>query len=482
LNAFRVEKLFLPNNIRTKGHEPEIMIKRLATVFVLIAVAVTVYSQHKKPENVPLTRILFVLDGSQSMLSSWESGTKMQVAQKLLVDLVDSLQKVPHLEMALRVYGHQKPVPPQDCNDTKLEVPFSKRNGNDIKNKINRIRPKGTTPIAHSLELSAGDFPKCSDCRNIIILITDGIESCDGDPCAVSLRLQQSGIVLKPFVIGVGIDKDFKDAFECIGRYYDAADENRFKEILDVVINQALNTTTAQVNLLDQFNRPLETNVNMTFYDSYTGKLYHNFIHTMNHKGVPDTLRLDPVPVYKIQVHTIPPVSIDSVQIIPGEHNTIPIKTPQGSLLVKSKKSPYFSNLQFLVRLQGNHQILNLQSVDVSTKYLIGTYEIELLTIPRLIINPVEIAQSKTTTIQIPQAGLVTFTSSAPGYGDLYKEDGDVLVWIHSLNSDVTQQTLVMLPGSYRVISRSKNAKESAFTSSILFQVIPGDAQKVNLF
>jgi Ca-activated chloride channel family protein len=482
LNAFRVEKLFLPDNSRTKGFEPEIMIKRLATVFVLIAVAVTVYSQHKKPETVPLTRILFVLDGSQSMLSSWESGTKMQVAQKLLVDLVDSLQKVPHLEMALRVYGHQKPVPPQDCNDTKLEVPFSKRNGNDIKNKINRIRPKGTTPIAHSLELSAGDFPKCADCRNIIILITDGIESCDGDPCAVSLRLQQSGIVLKPFVIGVGIDKDFKEAFECIGRYYDAADENRFKEILDVVINQALNTTTAQVNLLDQFNRPWETNVNMTFYDSYTGKLYHNFIHTMNHKGVPDTLRLDPVPVYKIQVHTIPPVSIDSVQIIPGEHNTISIKTPQGSLLVKSKKSPYFSNLQFLVRQQGNHQILNLQSVDVSTKYLIGTYEIELLTIPRLIINPVEIAQSKTTTIQIPQAGLVTFTCSAPGYGDLYKEDGDALVWIHSLNSDVTQQTLVMLPGSYRVISRSKNAKESAFTSSILFQVVPGEAQKVNLF
>lgn len=482
MNAFGVENLFLPDNSRTKGFEPDIMIKKLVAVCYFMTLFILAQSQHKKPEPVPLTRILFVLDGSQSMLSSWESGTKMQVAQKLLVDLVDSLQKVPHLEMALRVYGHQKPVPPQDCNDTKLEVAFSKRNGNDIKNKINRIRPKGTTPIAHSLELSAGDFPKCPDCRNIIILITDGIESCDGDPCAVSLRLQQSGIVLKPFVIGVGIDEDFKDAFECIGRYYDAADENRFKEILDVVINQALNTTTAQVNLLDSYMRPLETNVNMTFYDSYTGKLYHNFIHTMNHKGVPDTLRLDPVPVYKIQVHTIPPVSIDSVQLIPGEHNTIPIKTPQGSLLVKSKKSPYYSNLQFLVRQENTNQIINLQSVDVSTKYLIGTYEIELLTIPRLIINPVEITQSKTTTLQIPQAGLVTFISSALGYGDLYKEDGDALIWIHSLNSMVTQQTLVMLPGSYRVISRSKNAKESAFTSSILFQVIPGEAQKVNLF
>lgn len=106
------------------------------TLFFLMTSIVLVYPQNKKPEPVPLTRILFVLDGSQSMLSRWESGTKMQVAQKLLIDLVDSLQKVPQLEMALRVYGHHKPVTPQNCNNTKLEVPFSKRNGNEIINNL----------------------------------------------------------------------------------------------------------------------------------------------------------------------------------------------------------------------------------------------------------------------------------------------------------------------------------------------------------
>ena len=72
--------------------------------------------------------------------------------------------------------------------------------------KIKMAQPKGTTPIAYSLEKSGADFPECANCRNIIILITDGEEECEGDPCAVSAALQSKGIVLKPFVIGVGLD------------------------------------------------------------------------------------------------------------------------------------------------------------------------------------------------------------------------------------------------------------------------------------
>ena len=97
----------------------------------------------------------------------------------------------------------------QDCDDTKLEVPFAQGNGEQIRNVLSNITPKGTTPIARSLEKAANDFPECANCRNVIILITDGIEACDEDPCAVSRALQQKGIILKPFVIGIGLDKEF---------------------------------------------------------------------------------------------------------------------------------------------------------------------------------------------------------------------------------------------------------------------------------
>ena len=450
-------------------------------LILLASTTINLAAQNKKVEP-PLTRILFILDGSQSMLAEWESGTKMTVAQDLLVELVDSLKDLGNIELALRVYGHQKPVPPQNCNDTKLEVPFSKRNFQKIKNKLRSIRPKGTTPIAHSLELSINDFPDCKECRNIIILITDGIESCDGDPCAVSLQLQKSGIILKPFVIGIGLDEEFKETFDCVGRYYNAGNEDRFKEILEVVVSQALNTTTAQVNLLDSFDKPTETNINMTFYDLYSGEMLNNYIHTINYKGNPDTLSLDPIPTYKIQVHTLPEVWKDSVIINPGEHNTIDIKAPQGKLIVKTQSNNYFKNLEFIVKQKGMQNTLNVQPVNWEEKYLVGDYTVEVLTIPRLFIDDVKINQSKTSVIQIPKPGLITFSGASKAYGAIYKQDGNKLIWAYNLDNQVRIQTLAILPGKYKVISRPKNAKESVFTSEVEFEVKSGIAEKIILF
>ncbi|MBI9069608.1 MAG: VWA domain-containing protein [Salinivirgaceae bacterium] len=458
------------------------MIKNIFFLLILSFLSNTTFSQEEEAKDLPLTRILFVLDGSQSMLGRWETGTKMNVAQELLTEMVDSLKDLEHIEMALRVYGHQKPVPPQDCSDTKLEVEFSKNNAKKIISELQSIRPKGTTPIAHSLELSANDFPDCDDCRNIIILITDGIESCNGDPCAVSRQLQKKGIILKPFVIGIGISEDFQDSFECIGRFYNASNENRFKEVLEVVISQALNTTTLQININNQWGKPTESNVNMTFSDNFTHEILHNFIHTINSKGNPDTLRFDPIPTYDIQVHTLPPAFKDSIVLTPGIHNTIIIDAPQGSLVVNTNNSPQYNDLKFIVRESGKQQTLNLQSVNFDEKYLTGNYDIEILTIPRMIIENIEIEQSKTFTIQIPTPGLVTFTSAAPGYGAVYKEEGNKLVWIYGLNKKLMYQTIVMQPGSYRVISRPKNAKESVFTSNIKFTVVSGGAQKIVLY
>ena len=151
------------------------------------------------------TRILFVFDASQSMYGRWDKGQKIQIATRLLREIVDSLKTAENVEVALRVYGHQNNVTSdgRNCKDTKLEVPFSAKNHDKIIDRLGTIRPKGTTLIAYSLEQAAYDFPADKNSRNVIILITDGIEECDGDPCAVSLALQKRGVVLKPFVIGI---------------------------------------------------------------------------------------------------------------------------------------------------------------------------------------------------------------------------------------------------------------------------------------
>jgi len=164
--------------------------------FYLLIFLIPVFSFSQSTEKElpkPTTRILFVFDASQSMFGRWQSDMKINIAQKLLSNLLDSLKNIPNLELALRVYGHQKQYPPQDCDDTELIIPFDKDNATKIKNKLKAIVPKGTTPIASSLEFAATDFTPCENCRNIIILITDGLEECGGDPSAVSKSLQKKG-------------------------------------------------------------------------------------------------------------------------------------------------------------------------------------------------------------------------------------------------------------------------------------------------
>ena len=84
-------------------------------VFLLLSLNFLVYSQEK-------TRILFILDASNSMNLKWDEQTRMESAKEILNQSVQDLKGVPNLEIALRVYGHQSNVSNahQDCNDTKL--------------------------------------------------------------------------------------------------------------------------------------------------------------------------------------------------------------------------------------------------------------------------------------------------------------------------------------------------------------------------
>ncbi|MCE2846685.1 MAG: VWA domain-containing protein [Sphingobacteriales bacterium] len=426
------------------------------------------------------TRILFLFDASQSMYARWESDTKFEVAKKMLSEMVDSLQGVENLELALRVYGHTKRYPPQDCDDTRLEVPFGKQNGPRIKSKLNDIKPSGTTPIARALEECGNDFPAAKG-RHIIILITDGIEECNGDPCAVSALLQRRNVVLKPFVIGLGLGKDFIRSFDCVGNYFDATDETQFRTAFNIVITQALNNTTMQVNLIDFNGKPSESNVGMTFYDQHTGEIRYNFIHTMTARGVPDTLPVDPLGRYRLTVHTLPPVSRDSITLVPGKHNVIAVDAPQGDLQLKVEGSNEYRKLKAIVRKRGEKTTLNVQDFDETIRYIVGDYDLEILTTPRTYIDNVSIDQSKTTTVQIPTPGMVTFICNAPGVGEILLEEKNILRRVHRMGIISTKESLLLQPGSYRLVFRPKNSQSSIYTIEKTFRVAPGTGISVNI-
>jgi len=462
-------------------------LKTVKVILILLYCCFTAFgslmAQKEVPQEnpKPLTRILFVFDASQSMYGHWQSDTKFNIASRLFSNLLDSLKNLKNLEMALRVYGHQRQYPPQVCNDTKLEVPFARDNVARIKHVLKTITPKGTTPIAFSLEQSVNDFTPCDNCRNVIVLITDGLEECGGDPCLVSHELQKQGIVLKPFIIGIG--KNFKESFDCVGSYFDATNEKEFRSALNVVISRALNPTSVQVNLLDVYHNPTETNVNMTFYDNISGKIKYNFIHSQNSKGLPDTLEIDPLLTYDIVVHTIPPVRKDSVKLTSGIHNTIGIDAPQGFLTFRTGGTSTIKNLPCIIHKAGSHEIINVQEFEQTEKYLIGSYDIEILCLPRIEVKDVTVAQSHTTTVDITLPGIAVIQKSTNGYGSLYIEEKDNLTWIYNLKDTPQQQeTLFLQPGNYRIVFRSKFSNKASYSIDKSFEVLPGQTVNVKLY
>lgn len=448
---------------------------------IFLAFCCTLQSRAQKDDK-PLTRILFVFDASNSMNATWQSDRKITIARKLLNAAIKEVNDKPNVELALRVYGHQVQIEPghQDCDDTKLEVSFRPNNGNLIQRTLNGLTPKGTTPIARSLEKAAGDFPECSNCRNIIILITDGIEACDGDPCAVSRALQKKGIILKPFVIGVGLEDEFKDTFKCVGNYYDATNEETFKNILDIVITQALNNTSAQVNLLDDFGKPTETDVTVNLFNQATDQLVYGFVHTINNRGNPDTISLDPIITYRVEAHTIPPISKSDVELTPGKHNIIALDAGQGDLVLKIE-GQLGENIPVLLRKAGKLETLHVLTSNIKERILTGNYDLEILTLPRTEIPNVKISQDKTTTVNIAEPGVLNLALSTPGYGSIAQIDGSALKWVANLDVNQLNQPFKLQPGDYKLTYRSKNSKEVIYTIERDFKINSGSSTNLKL-
>ncbi len=452
-------------------------LKIITIATLLFIVSFPTVAQNKKE---PINRILFIFDASQSMLGRWQSGRKIDIAKNLLSNMVDSLKNIKNLEIGLRVYGHKSSYPPQDCDDTKIEINFLKAEiaGDLIKKKLSVIRARGTTPIARSLEEGAKDFPD-DNARNIVILITDGKEECGMDPCAVSRLYQRKGIILKPFIIGVGLDESWKRSFDCVGRFFDASKEEDFSNILNVVISHVVDNTTAQVNLLDENGLPTETNVNLTFYNDFTNVAKYNYVHTMNAYGLPDTMIIDPVLSYTVLAHTIPPVTVKNITLNPGKHTVIPLNTPQGELEINMNSK---INYKYIVRPAGIDTTLHVQEINTVEKYLTGRYDIELLTLPRQKFSDVEVNQSARTTYTIPTPGSANILLPSKGFGGLYFKNGDELEQIYHFKGEKTQHRLTLLSGNYKIVFRAVSAKNHIYTTEKDFKLRSGKSEVIKIY
>jgi Ca-activated chloride channel family protein len=181
-----------------------------------------------------------------------------------------------------------------------------------------------------------------------------------------------------------------------------------------------------------------------------------------------------------MEVHTIPTLSKANIKIEPGRHNIIAIDAGQGGLDVKidgqlGDKTP------IIVRQKGKMATAHVMQANVKQRLLTDVYDLEILTLPRTFVPDVEVSQNKTTTVRIPEPGVVNLALSSPGYGSIAQINGSALDWVLNIDDFDLQQQLQLQPGRYKLTYRSKNSKDVVYTIDKEFTISSGSAVNLKL-
>ncbi len=178
-------------------------------------------------DKPPTRKLEIVLDVSGSMNTTLGTTTRWQTALGVLKQVVDELPEDVHV--GLRVYGHRfASRSAETCTDTQLVVPIAKLDRARIFSTASKLRPRGETPLIRSVLQTVGDLKAAGG--GSVILITDGEESCKGDPRAAADQLKASGLNLTLNIVGFTVTGQQTEAElgalagSTGGRYYSAQD------------------------------------------------------------------------------------------------------------------------------------------------------------------------------------------------------------------------------------------------------------------
>ena len=199
------------------------------------ALEVTAQNNGRPAVSLNDRSVQIVVDASRSMWGQIDGISKMQIAKETLEDVSYWLPS--DIDLALRAYGNTSATEQNNCADSNLLVPFGEMSRDHIRRAIAGLKPTGQTPIAFALNQAARDFGAL-DSDRIIVLVSDGIESCGGNPVQAARDLRAQGITAHLIGFGMGsvADEDSASlravAQASGGRYVTASSAEELKTAL----------------------------------------------------------------------------------------------------------------------------------------------------------------------------------------------------------------------------------------------------------
>ncbi len=193
----------------------------LFAMLILAAISSTASLADSKKEAEQPHDTLFILDASGSMWGQINGKPKIAIAKEVMKKLVPELS--PDNRIGLMAYGHRRKG---DCSDVQTLVKPGKHHQQAILKAVNGLSAKGKTPLTRSVN-QAFDMLRPAQNTSTIVLVSDGIESCHGDPCAAVKMAKAAGINFILHTIGFGVSAGESAQLRCMakagdGQYFQA--------------------------------------------------------------------------------------------------------------------------------------------------------------------------------------------------------------------------------------------------------------------
>lgn len=179
---------------------------------------------------------ILVMDGSGSMWGQIEGVNKIVIAREVVGDLLDTFPDDQNL--GLTVYGHRERG---NCADIETVVSPARETKGQIRSAVNGINPRGKTPMTDAI-IAAAQALRYTEERATVILVSDGIETCNPDPCAAARALEEAGIDFTAHVVGFDVtDPKALAQMQCLagetgGQFFTAANASELSTALTAVV------------------------------------------------------------------------------------------------------------------------------------------------------------------------------------------------------------------------------------------------------
>lgn len=217
---------------RRRG-QPQRRWRRLVLAIASALAFSAAFAQSSEPTTIQL-----ILDASGSMFKTLEDGRyRIVAAKEVLADTISALPAGDDMNVGLRIYGAQtEALSEEACTDSELVVPMQGFDRAALLDAVRGTQARGATPIAYSLELALEDF-RGVEGRKLLVLVTDGEESCGGDVRGLVQRLIDEGVDVR--IIGFDLSERAVASFAGAGAFEHARSATELAEALGRAVETA---------------------------------------------------------------------------------------------------------------------------------------------------------------------------------------------------------------------------------------------------